>query len=201
MIRRLEWLEALVSDACSLGGKMRAARWVFFASVTPFIAACGVAVQSGALFSRGWEPDRLTTFTWHDDMEHVSGDSRLEDNTFFHARLREAVEWELNLRGIRYGESDASLLVRHHMSLADHETELEVVSDADLVGPEFVSYEGGSVVIHMEDVSTGEDVWFAWAQANIESAFNSPGAMRNWAYRLVGELFKEWDVPPRVAAN
>jgi hypothetical protein len=53
----------------------------------------------------------------------------------------------------------------------------------------------------MEDVSTGEDVWFAWAQANIESAFNSPGAMRNWAYKLVGELFKEWDVPPRVAAN
>ena len=123
------------------------------------------------------------------------------DNTFFHQRLREAVEWELNLRGIRYSESDASLLVHHHMALGEHELELEVVSDTDLVEFESMVYEGGSVVIHMEDVRTGRDVWFAWADANIEPAFNSPDAMKNWVYKLVGEMFKEWDVPPRVAAN
>ena len=179
---------------------MRAMRWAFLISVAPVAAGCGVAVQSGALFSRGWEPERLTTFEWHEDMEHVSGDSRLEDNEFFHSRLREAVEWELNLRGIRYRESDASLLVHHHMSLGEHELELEAI-DPELVGPEFLVYEGGSVVIHMEDVGTGQDVWFAWADANIEPAFDSPDAMKNWVYRLVGDMFKEWPVPPRVAAN
>ena len=180
---------------------MRATRWVFLASVASVLAGCGVTVRSEAFFSNGWEPGRLTTFLWHDDMEFISGDQRLVDNIFFHSRLREAVEWELNLRGIRYSESDASLLVHHHMSLAEHELELEVVSDADLVSYESELYEGGSVVIHIEDVSTGEDVWFAWADANIEPAFNSPDAMRNWVYKLVGNMFKEWPVPPRVAAN
>ena len=180
---------------------MRATRWVFLASVAPVLAGCGAIVQSEAHFLSGWEPGRLTTFLWHDDMEFISGDQRLVDNTFFHSRLREAVEWELNLRGIRYSESDASLLVHHHMSLAEHELEFEVVSDADLVGYEWVLYEGGSIVIHIEDVRTGEDVWFSWASANIEPAFNSPDAMRSWVYKLVGHMFKEWPVPPRVAAN
>ena len=188
---------------------MRATRWLFLASVVSVLAGCGVTVQSGAHFSDGWDPGRLTTFTWHDDMEHISGDQRLVDNTFFHSRLREAVEWELNLRGIRYSESDPSLLVHHHMALGEHELELEILSDADLsdaylsddVGFESALYEGGSVVIHIEDVRTEEDVWFAWADANIEPAFNSPDAMRNWVYKLVGDMFEEWAVPPRVAAN
>lgn len=105
------------------------------------------------------------------------------------------------MRGIRYSESDAALLVHHHMSLAEHEMEFEVVDDADLVGFESTLFEGGSVVIHMEDVSTGEDVWFAWADANIEPGFESPGAMRNWVYKLVGNMFDAWAVPTRVAAN
>ena len=134
-------------------------------------------------------------------MEFISGDQRLVDNIFFHSRLREAVEWELNLRGIRYSESDASLLVHHHMALGEHEQELEILSDAGLISYESLVYEGGSVVIHIEDVLTEEDVWFAWADANIEPAFNSPDAMRDWVYRLVGKMFDEWAVPPRVAAN
>ena len=185
---------------------MRATRWVLLASVASVLTGCGVTVQSRASFQNGWEPGSLTTFSWHDEMEFISGDQRLVDNTFFHSRLREAVEWELNLRGIRYSESEASLLVHHHMALGEHELEFEILSDldfsdADLVGSESVIYEGGSVVIHIEDVRTEEDVWFAWADANIEPAFNSPGAMRNWVYRLVGEMFEEWAVPPRVAAN
>ena len=58
-------------------------------------------------------------------------------------------------------------------------------------------YEGGSVVIHMEDVRTGRDVWFAWADANIEPALTSPDAMKNWVYKPVGDMSEEWDVPPR----
>ena len=180
---------------------MRPPRWVFAFSVAFGLAGCGVPVQSGALFTNGWEPGRLTSFKWHEEMEHASGDRRLEDNTFFHSRLREAVEWELNLRGIRYSESDATLLVHHHLSLADHELEREIVDDSGVLGLESVMYEGGTVVIHVEDVSAGEDVWLAWASANIEPALTSPEAMRSWVYRLVGDMFGEWDVPARTVAN
>ena len=55
---------------------MKATRWVFLASVASVLVGCGVTVQSGANFSDGWDPSRLTTFTWHDDMEHISGDQR-----------------------------------------------------------------------------------------------------------------------------
>jgi hypothetical protein len=58
-------------------------------------------------------------------------------------------------------------------------------------------YEGGSLVIHIVDARTSDDVWVAWGQANVEPAFNSPDSMRRWVYNLVGRMFEDWPVPAR----
>ena len=171
-----------------------------FLWVTPVVlTACGVPIQSGAHFETGWEPGTLTTFAWNDEADRTEGDPRLQDNAFFHAQLHEVVEWELNLRGIRYSDSNPALLIHHHLSLADHVMEREVVDEAGVTSVETFAYEGGSVVIHIVDARTSEDVWVAWAQANIEPALTSPGAMRSWVYNLVGEMFEDWPVPSRAA--
>lgn len=162
------------------------------------VSACGVPIQSGAHFANAWEPTGRSTFAWNDEADHTQGDVRLEDNAFFHARLHEAVEWELNLRGIRQSGSSPALLIHHHLSLADHELEREVVDEQGIRRSETEIYEGGSVVLHIVDARTGEDRWVAWAQANIEPALTSPGAMRSWVYDLVGQMFESWPVPERA---
>lgn len=161
------------------------------------LTACGVPIQSGAHFAQSWAPDRHATFAWEDSDDHTMGDSRLESNRFFHQKLHEAVEWELALRGIRYVEDNPDLTIHHHLSLADHVLESEVVDDSGATTVETSIYEGGSLVLHIEDAGTGEDVWVAWGQANVEPAFTSPDAMRSWVYDLVGAMFDDWPVAGR----
>jgi hypothetical protein len=162
------------------------------------LVGCGVPIQSGAHFASGWEPVGRATFAWNDEADHTQGDARLEDNAFFHARLHEAVEWELNLRGIRHSDSNPALVIHHHLSLADHELEREVVDESGVRTSETEVYEGASVVLHIVDARTGEDRWVAWGQANVEPALVSPETMRKWVYDLVGEMFDDWAVPPRA---
>jgi len=176
---------------------MIARRWAFLAGMTTALAGCGVPIQSGAHFASGWEPAGGATFAWNDEADHTQGDIRLEDNAFFHARLHEAVEWELNLRGIRHSESSPTLLIHHHLSLSDHEIEREVIDESGIRTSETEAYEGASVVLHIVDARTGEDRWVAWAQANVEPALTNPETMRKWVYDLVGEMFDDWAVPAR----
>ena len=179
---------------------MRAARWSMVA-LGAALVGCGVPIQSGSHFTGGAEPPGDATFAWNDALDHTQGDARLEGNALFHAQLHEAVEWELNLRGIRFSEASPTFVVHHHLSLADHELEREVIDDSGDTSSETYVYEGGSVVLHVENARTGEDVWVAWAQANVEPALRSPAAMRSWVYDLVGEMFEDWPVPPRRAAD
>ena len=179
---------------------MRAIRGAFVAGMASAlaVAGCTVPIQSGAHFTSGWAPGARTTFAWTDEADHTQGDVRLEDNALFHSRLHEAVEWELNLRGIRQSESNPALLIHHHLSLADHELEREVVDEQGVRRSEVEVYEGGSVVLHLVDARTGEDRWVAWAQANVAPALTSPGAMTRWVYDLVGEMFDGWAMPART---
>jgi len=173
-------------------------RWTWVAGIAAVLAGCGVPFESGAHFAGGAAPAGRATFAWNDEADRTQGDARLQDNAFFHARLHEAVEWELNLRGIRYSESNPTYLIHHHFSLADHAMEREVVDEAGYRSTESFVYEGGSVVLHVEDARTGDDVWVAWAQGNVESALFSPDAMRGWVYDLVRAMFEDWPVPVRA---
>ena len=167
----------------------------------PVLAACGVPILSGAHLSTGWDVGRSASFAWRDEVDRTVGDARLRDNRFFHDRLHEAVEWELSLRGIRYDASAPDLLIHHHLSLAEHVLEREVMDEAGFATTETEIYEGGSVVVHLVDARNGEDVWVGWAQANIEPALTGPESMRRWVYNMVGHMFEDWPLPPRAEGS
>jgi hypothetical protein len=161
------------------------------------LTACSIPIASGAHFPSGWEPGRTATFAWRDARDQITGDSRLEGNEFFHQRLHEAVGWELSLRGMRYTETDPDLLIHHHLSLSDHVSESQVIDEAGVISTEAYVYEGGSLVVHIVNARTGNDVWVAWAEADVEPAFTSPDAMRRWVQDMVGHMFDDWPIPPR----
>jgi hypothetical protein len=176
---------------------MRAHRGTLLVVGLVALSACSVPIQSGAHFTRNWAPEQQTTFAWEDEQDRTVGDARLDGNRFFHDRLHEAVEWELSLRGIRYDEANPDLLIHHHLSLSDHALETEVVDESGATVVETAVYEGGSLVLHIVDGRSGEDVWVAWGQANVEPAFVSPDAMEGWVYNLVGSMFEDWPMRDR----
>ena len=176
---------------------MKTNRWSLLVVALSALTACGVPIQSGANFASGWDPGRPYSFAWRDARDRIVGDSRLEGNEVFHQSLHEAVGWELSLRGMRYTETDPDLLIHHHLSLSDHVMESEVIDEAGVSSMETYVYEGGSLVVHIVNARTGDDVWVAWGEASVEPAFRSPDAMRGWVYNIVGRMFEDWPVPPR----
>jgi len=163
------------------------------------LTACGLPVRTGMHFAREIDPSQAPTFAWDQSADRVAGDPRLEGNRFFEERLHEAVEWQLALRGIHPAESAPTLLVHHHLSLADHELEEETRDAADRRVSEPETYEMGTIVVHLSDAASGETVWIGWAQAEIEPALTGPEGMRRWVYDVVGEMFRRWPTLERAA--
>lgn len=176
---------------------MEKLRVASFVGALLMASACAVPIATRSSFSEGWGPDRRATYAWRDANDRVVGDSRLAGNEFFHQRLHEAIAWELSLRGMRYSEDEPDLLIHHHLSLEDHEFENEFVDEMGVEYTETSLYENGSLVIHIVEAESGDDVWLAWGSGNVEPAFSGPDAMRSWVYHLVGEMFDDWPVAPR----
>jgi hypothetical protein len=176
---------------------MRATSFLLPGSLVLAVASCGVAIRSAGSFAPGANIDRYATFAWNQEGDRAVGDPRLENNRFFEDRLHEAIDWELSLRGIRQDESSPDLLVHHHLSLANHELVEEVIDESGYSQSEVLSYEEGTVVVHLVDARTGEDLWIGWGQANVEPAFAGPDSMERWVYNLVGRMFEGWPAPDR----
>ncbi len=188
------------------GELMRAPiRLLFTACLALAVASCGVPIASDAFFAPGafFSPDaagsRGLTFAWNQESDQMMGDPRLQTNPFFEDRIHEAVEWELSLRGMRRVESSPDLFVHHHSTLADHVYVTDVVDDSGVTTSEVFSYEEGTIVVHLADPGSEEDLWVAWAAANVEAALAGPDDMRMWVYAIVEEMFKDWPVLGRTA--
>ena len=168
------------------------------------VASCAAPILSeaffypGAFFAPGEAAGSGVTFAWDQDPGEVIGDVRLQNNQFFEDRLHEAVEWELSLRGMRRDESSPDLLLHHHLTIADHEVVVDVTDESGATRSDVYSYEEGSVVVHLADPESGEDLWLAWAQSNVEPALGGPENMRAWVYAIVAEMFEDWPVPERT---
>lgn len=160
-------------------------------------SACSVPIVTGARMAPEVDVTRPVTFAWDAMETRSSGDPRLANNAFFEDRLHEAVDWQLSLRGFRRTDADPDMRLHYHLSLVDHSMVDEIIDEQGLSRTEVYTYEQGTVVVHITDARTGEDVWVAWAQANIEPALRGPDEMRRWVYDLVSEMFRTWSIPAR----
>lgn len=174
---------------------MRSLRRLSLLVLVPAIAACGPILKSGSYGPRGARPASGLTFAWDQPSDRAMGDPRLEGNRFFEDRLHEAIEFQLALRGIHHTDGTPDILVHHHLSLADHDLEIEVTDNSGDARPQVITYEEGTVAIHIEDAKTHASRWVGWAYGDVEPALLSAEAMRSWVDRIVGQMFKDWPVP------
>lgn len=176
------------------------ARWelLLTAGLAPALSACGVAMHYGSYAPATEDVMVGMSFAWNQQDDRVAGDPRLMHNRFFENRLHEAIEWQLSLRGLRLVDSSPDLLVHHHLSLEDHELAQEVIDETGYPATEVLTYEQGTVVVHLTDARTKKHVWLAWAQADIDTALRSPDNMRKWVYDVAARMFEDW---PELARN
>jgi hypothetical protein len=162
------------------------------AGLLPAVCSCGMAIQYGSYAPPSEDVLFGTSFAWNQQEDRVAGDPRLLHNRFFENRLHEAIEWQLSLRGLRLVDSSPDILVHHHLSLEDHELAREVTDQSGYRSTEVITYEQGTVVVHLTDARTKRHVWLAWAQADIDTALRSPENMRKWVYDITAQMFAEW---------
>lgn len=176
-------------------------RFLMTAAVALVAASCGVPMRGGGYFEPDAEMDRYETFAYEQAMDTPSRDSRLANNRFFEERLHDAVTRELSWRGIYLDESDPDIVVHHHTSVADHALVTEALDEAGYPSEEVYEYEEGTVLVHLVDADTGDDLWLGWAQADIAPAFQSPRSMTEWIDDLMAQMFQGWPGPAGSTAG
>lgn len=175
---------------------MRVPTWFLMAAgLAVTTASCGVPMRGGGYFEPDANIDRYGTFTFEETMDTEARDNRLENNRFFEDRLHEAIERELSWRGIQRDDSSPGIVVHHHTSVADHVMITDAVDEAGFETEEVYEYEEGTILVHLVDAESGEDLWLGWAQADVAPAFRSPQAMTQWIDDLLQRMFQEWSGP------
>ncbi|MDX1568620.1 MAG: DUF4136 domain-containing protein [Longimicrobiales bacterium] len=170
-------------------------RFLMTAAVALVAASCSVPMRGGGYFEPDANIDRYSSFAFDEHMDTPSRDSRLANNRFFEERLHEAIERELSWRGIHLDESDPGIVVHHHTSVADHVMVTEAVGEEGVPYEDVYEYEEGTVLVHLVDADTGENLWLGWAQADVAPAFQSPAAMTEWIDELLAQMFEGWPGP------
>ena len=108
------------------------------------------------------------SYTWSSSDSQFTGDPRLDNNRFFHERLRAAVDQQLAGRGFEK-DTSGGLIVHYHASVSQ---EIYISGVERMDGycedctPEV--YDQGTIVIDFVDARTDRLVWRGWAEGSLD---------------------------------
>lgn len=163
------------------------------AAVLASLALSGCAMSVTSFAARGVDFAQYRTYAWAPDIQLQTGDPRLDNNPFFLARMRAAVERELGARGYeKVAADEAALAIHFHASV----TQRLDLTDAD-PGPRgecrgcgpYV-YDEGSLVLDLVDPKTELLVWRGWAEGSIDGLVNRQDRMEEAVDRAVARILE-----------
>jgi hypothetical protein len=163
-----------------------------------FVSCASIGVSS--FLDRGAEFARYRTYSWDPAAALDTGDPRLDNNPFFHERIRVDVEKQLARRGfekITSGRPDvvvqyrASVLQRIHANIIDP---AKGYCDGNNCKP--YVYETGTLWIDFVDVRTGKLVWRGWAEDSVDGSISNQQLMERQIDNAVTRILQR--VPPRL---
>ena len=161
------------------------------------IGACA-SVNAGADFTPGVSLDRYRTFDWGGGDTLPVGDPRLDNNPFFDARVRAAVELELAAKGMRRVTTSPDLLVHYHASVRQRIDVIRMDEDrgysspANRTGDKVVDFEEGTLIIDVAEPKAKTILWRGWAQTDVRGMLDDPREMEKRigkAVRLMMQRF------------
>jgi hypothetical protein len=128
-----------------------------------------------------------------------TGDPRLDNNPFFHDRVRTAVDRELARRGFEKA-ADPALRIEYHASTSEDLVFGASLPEFDFAGGRAEVHEKGRLVIDLTDAATGQLVWRGWAETGIDGVVNDQRWMEHRIDETVARILRELDrlrVPDR----
>jgi hypothetical protein len=157
------------------------------------LTACAT-IRVGADFAPGANFQSYTTYDWDVRDAMPTGDPRLDQNPFFEARLREAVDHQLAVRGLRRVSTSPDLLVHYHASVRDRidvrradEPRGYVVGESDTY-----VYEEGTILVDIAEASGKRVVWRGWAQAELSELLATPKTMAVRLSEIAQRMFEHF---------
>jgi hypothetical protein len=160
---------------------------VLGALVVLALSACAT-MKVSSFPERGADFARYRTFAWGPADKKSTGDPRLDNNRFFHERVRAGVERQLAAKGFeKTTSSRADLVLHYHLSIAQRvdvsgiDREYGYCETGDC-RPEV--YDAGTLVIDLIDRRAGKLAWRGWA----ESAWEGVIDQQDWLEAKVDEV-------------
>jgi len=130
--------------------------------------------------------DRLADFTayrtyaWADDAARTTGDPRLDNNPFFHERLKQETDVQLARRGYEKATiATADLSLHYHASVTqdvdvmNSDRQYETCTTCGLPSV----YDVGSIVLDLVDPKTNKLIWRGWATGSMDGAIDNQAFM------------------------
>jgi hypothetical protein len=161
-----------------------------FAIAAATVAAACAPMTITTYTQRGVDVAAYRTFAWEQTATGVPGDPRLDNNTFFHDYLRDAVERELLTRGYEHTSLQPEMYVHYHASaqqkvlMADRQVRSEQCRDCTAE-----VYDEGTLLIDLTNARTGALVWRGVAQSGLTAAVNNQLRMEETIDRAVTRIF------------
>jgi Domain of unknown function (DUF4136) len=159
-------------------------------------------IQSGADFPLGLRLDQYQTFTWGAGDTLPAGDPRLDNNPFFDARVRAAVELELAAHGLRRVSSAPDLLVHYHASVRQR---TDVVRADEARGytnmemrasEQVIQFDEGTLIVDVADAKSKVVLWRGWSQTDVGGLLADPREMEKRINSSVRQMMQRFPRAP-----
>ena len=159
------------------------------------LAGCAI-MAVGSEFRPGADFASYRTYDWDVGAPAGAGDARLDDDSFFDARVREAVEIELGRKGLVSSTDEPHLLLHYHFSV-EHQVDIYDV-DAELgyqsSERQASEWDEGTLVIGIADAGK-RIVWRGWAKVDVTGVLDNRERLAARLQEAVGKIFERY--PPR----
>jgi hypothetical protein len=146
------------------------------------LAACAT-ISVGADYGPAIDLQPYRTFDWGAGDTLPAGDPRLDNNPFFDARVRAAVELELAAKGIQRTASSPDLLIHYHASVRQR---VDVIRSDEGRGYTFggintsekvFEFDEGTLILDIAEAKSKRIVWRGWAQTDVNGLLDNPREM------------------------
>ncbi len=164
----------------------------YFVITVILLTGCATRILVGSDYESNTDFSSYRSYAWEETGEAPTGDPRLDNNPFFDARVRAAVDQQLAIRGFDASSDEGADLVLHYHMFVEQKGEINfdfrgweldrrrgyTVFDRSLGSDVYINdYDEGMLLIDIADASNRHIIWRGWAQLDVTDALNNREVM------------------------
>jgi hypothetical protein len=170
------------------------ARQILIAGFVLLVGACAPLLVRSYL-ETGTDMTRYRTYTWASHDGETTGDPRLDNNPFFDATTRAAVDRALATKGLAPTAGASDLVLRYHISIKQ-QLDLGGTGSPYLPceGCSPTVYDAGTLVVDAVDARTNRLLWRGWAEGSFDRVIDNQPALERRIEEAVAKIIARYPV-------